>query len=200
MDYAKRSFLNPTGAPEGEEERLSWDDIDDRPIDYPSEALVSEEECEGHGGGWCKTCEQEAYNQKARAKAYLAYIGLRRNSDGTYVKAEDKVISTETAASLERRAEKMLAEAAKIREKYERFGEDDFPEGAVIVFDKRFNEYAGRSIPWSKYYHYAAMKGDGRWNTTGPKSPKSYTWDELIRWMGDGVDEIYYVSTMERFV
>lgn len=119
---------------------------------------------------------------------------------GHYTAEADEVISTETAEALERRAEEMLRRASAIREKYARFGEDDFPDGAVIIFDKRFNEYQGRPIPWSKPYHYAAIKAAGLWSTTGPKSPKSYTWTELVRWMGDGVEEIYYASQMEKFV
>lgn len=113
---------------------------------------------------------------------------------------DEGLISSETAEALERRAESMLAEAAKIREKYERFGEDDFPDGAIIVFDKSFASYGGRPIPLSKPYHYAAIKVNGLWSTTGPKSPKSYTWSELVRWMDEGVEEIYYVQEMVRFV
>lgn len=33
-------------------------------------------------------------------------------------------------------------------------------------------------------YDYAAIKaGNGRWYTTGPNSPKGFTWDELMGWM-----------------
>jgi hypothetical protein len=35
-----------------------------------------------------------------------------------------------------------------------------------------------------KVYQYAALKSDdGKWYTTGPKSPKGYTWHELLLWL-----------------
>jgi len=109
-------------------------------------------------------------------------------------------IDPNTAEALERRADAMLKRAAEMRAKTERFGIDDFPDGSVIIFDKVFHEYGGRPISPSKPYHYAAMKFGGVWNTTGPKSPKAYTWEELINWMGEGVQEIYYVNEITRFV
>lgn len=120
-----------------------------------------------------------------------------------YNKQEEErvnVINAQTAEVLEFQAERLLARAAEVRRKYERFGEDDFPDGAVIIFDKVFHEYMGKAIAPSKPYHYAALKFNNLWSTTGPRSPKSYTWDELIRWMGEGVEEIYYVTEMKRFV
>jgi hypothetical protein len=114
---------------------------------------------------------------------------------------ESTMIDKETADSLERQAARLMERAAEVRARYERFGVDDFEPGAVIVFNKRFNEYGGRSIPWSKPYFYAATKDpNGLWSTTGPRSPKGYTWDELIRWMGEGVTNISYVSELTEFV
>jgi hypothetical protein len=53
----------------------------------------------------------------------------------------------------------------------------DDPDGALVVwFEHKFNRT-------SKSYTYAAVKaGDGLWYTTGPSSPKGYTWDELVDW------------------
>jgi hypothetical protein len=115
---------------------------------------------------------------------------------------EDKVLEKTTADALERQAGRLMEQAAALREKYARFGEDDFSPGSVIIFDKVFYEYNGRPLPKpSKAYFYAAIKApDGLWSTTGPRAPKSYTWDELIRWMGEGVTEVYYVTEMEKFV
>lgn len=36
-------------------------------------------------------------------------------------------------------------------------------------------------------YTYAAVRAKGLWYTTGPKSPKGFTWDELLDWLGDDV-------------
>lgn len=51
------------------------------------------------------------------------------------------------------------------------------PPGSVIRFNMQFNGYG-------TVYDYAALHaGDGKWYTTGPRSPKGYTWDELLDWM-----------------
>ena len=118
----------------------------------------------------------------------------------------EKIDKRSTAARLEAQAQRLLDEAQKMRDERERFGEDDFPDGAVITFGKVFPG-------GTREYQYAAMKtihledkyGDnqlplGLWYTTGPKSPKGYTWDELVNWMGKGVKEIYYVTEMKKVV
>jgi len=51
---------------------------------------------------------------------------------------------------------------------------------AVIFFQKSFS-------PGGRTYDYCAIKaGNGRWNTTGPRSPKDYSWNQLIKWIFDG--------------
>lgn len=46
----------------------------------------------------------------------------------------------------------------------------------VIHFKKKFHEN-------EREYPYVAIKApDGLWYTSGPKSPKGYTWDQLIEW------------------
>lgn len=57
------------------------------------------------------------------------------------------------------------------------YGPDDYPDGTIIKFRKRFGN--------STWYRYAAIKAKGLWYTTGPRSPKGYTWDELTAWLGD---------------
>lgn len=54
----------------------------------------------------------------------------------------------------------------------------DDPDGALVVwFNHRFGP---RTV---KDYTYAAVKAsDGLWYTTGPASPKGYTWDQLVEW------------------
>jgi hypothetical protein len=60
--------------------------------------------------------------------------------------------------------------------------EDDAPN--VIFFQKRFS-------PNSRLYDYSAIKAnDGLWYTTGPQSPKGYTWDRLVEWMFDGHEDL----------
>ena len=57
------------------------------------------------------------------------------------------------------------------------YGPDDYPDGTIIKFRKRFGN--------STWYRYATIKAKGLWYTTGPRSPKGYTWDELTAWLGD---------------
>lgn len=78
--------------------------------------------------------------------------------------------------------------AAAIR----RFGEDIYDDGDVITFDKQF-------YPDGMAYSYAAIRSNGLWYTTGPKSPKGYTWVELVNWLTDGpVPELWRVLEEER--
>jgi hypothetical protein len=71
--------------------------------------------------------------------------------------------------------------------------EDDFEPGSVIRFDRTFNS-------GSKVYSYAAIKtSEGLWSTTGPKSPKNYTWVDLLRWLqGETVDGIWWATNLEK--
>lgn len=56
------------------------------------------------------------------------------------------------------------------------------PIGSVIRFNMQFG---GRGT----VYEYAAIHaGDDLWYTSGPRSPKGYTWDQLLDWMEDGTD------------
>lgn len=49
----------------------------------------------------------------------------------------------------------------------------------IIQFEKRF-------IKGGRLYEYAAIQANGKWYTTGPRSPKGYPWAELVTWMYDG--------------
>jgi hypothetical protein len=37
-------------------------------------------------------------------------------------------------------------------------------------------------------YNYAAIKAGSLWYTTGPKSPKGYTWTELLDWLAESTN------------
>lgn len=55
--------------------------------------------------------------------------------------------------------------------------EPDRDEVNLVWFEKSFGTY-------SRVYTYAAVKADdGLWYTTGPRSPKGYTWEELMDWL-----------------
>lgn len=83
----------------------------------------------------------------------------------------------ENAAALRKQAEAMLARAELI----ERHGQlaldlEKMVNGAVVAFTKRW----GHRGPG---YLYAAIKAEGTWNTTGPKSPKVYTSAQFADWL-----------------
>lgn len=72
--------------------------------------------------------------------------------------------------------------------------EDDFEGEAVVIwFKKRFGG------PHSDEYTYAFVRfADGSWAGTGPRAPKYYSWDELMSWVSEGVDEIWFATEWEQ--
>jgi hypothetical protein len=107
-----------------------------------------------------------------------------------------------TTDNLRRQLELHMSAADRLLEKLtqaERFGEDDWPEGTIIVFDKQF---AGGGTT----YHYAAIKAPshlrsgGGWYTTEPRAPKDYSWEDLIAWIQEGPEssiDLYVVSELK---
>jgi hypothetical protein len=81
------------------------------------------------------------------------------------------------------------AEVEKRLKLIEAYGEDNFPEGAVIRFKKQFR-------PDSTAYSYAAIKVNGQWYTSGPKSTRAYSWLELVAWLVAGVP----VTNIEKMI
>lgn len=94
-------------------------------------------------------------------------------------------------STLARRISRLEAEIARL----ESLPEEPDANPAIVYFRK---DFGGRD------YDYAAVKaGDGLWYTTGPKSPKGYTWESLVGFIyPDGVDpaevEVWVVSDLER--
>ena len=78
---------------------------------------------------------------------------------------------------------KALAEALAEEERTQQKFGDDQEDGAVIAFRVRFSKGGVN-------YDYAALRSQGLWYTTGPKSPKGFTWQELTEWL----DEVHRVS------
>jgi uncharacterized small protein (DUF1192 family) len=98
-------------------------------------------------------------------------------------------------ALLRRRIERMEAELAEIEERREKFG-PDLDEGDVVTFTKTFSDAKNATR-----YSYAAIKANGMWYTTGPKSPKAYTWDELTEWFDreGGVYDLRVVTKTAKY-
>ena len=83
---------------------------------------------------------------------------------------------------LARELNKALAEEARIEEKYG----TDHEDGTVIAFRVQF-------MAGGNWYEYAAIRVSGAWFTTGPRTPKAYTWEELTGWF----DEAHRVSKIK---
>lgn len=88
--------------------------------------------------------------------------------------------------TLQKQAEYIMEQITKEQEKIAKYGTDDFADGTVISFQYQF-------VPKGVWYSYAALKWNGLWNTTGPKSPKALTWSELIAWWEQGKRRKAYV-------
>lgn len=114
-------------------------------------------------------------HEELRSWGYITdYQGYRKSN---YMNAIDRRIRQAELA-----AERAQAEIDRLlRLPAEPVVEDDAPN--VIFFQKRFSR-GGR------LYDYSAVKAsDGLWYTTGPQSPKGYSWDRLVEWLYDGSDD-----------
>lgn len=127
-----------------------------------------------------------------------------------YYKDESVTDSTRMTRNQARMA---LAAAAAALEEAEallaRHGEEP-PEGSVIRFAKAFpsrqmeafppveithgmaneDEFAtamrnAQSVTMGAVFHYAAIRVNDLWYTTGPKAPKGYSWEQLLAWLDD---------------
>jgi hypothetical protein len=80
-------------------------------------------------------------------------------------------------------------------ERLDSIPEEPDNDPAILYFEKRFaNGGTDRRV---KAYTYVAVKaGDGKWYTSGPRSPKGYTWEELWEFLSTGVDEVWLVSEL----
>lgn len=74
----------------------------------------------------------------------------------------------------------------------EKFGEDIYEDGEVLIFSLRFSEV--------KKYRYAAIKAAGKWFITGGKNPGSYlSWDDLTDfWRRGNVAKVRVVTATKR--
>jgi len=77
--------------------------------------------------------------------------------------------------------ERINAEIRRLEERkrfLQHIPRDDFLDGAVVTFKKRFSEDR-----FAKVYLYAAIKADGMWYTSGPKRNGPWSWEDLMRWI-----------------
>lgn len=74
---------------------------------------------------------------------------------------------------------------------------ESLPKEPTLADDPNPIIYFVKSFGGSREYDYAALKaGDGKWYTTGPRSPKGYTWAELVDWMfSEGDEPVIMIGT-----
>src|SRR5215207_7663808 len=93
----------------------------------------------------------------------------------------------ETARKLE--LARIKLEAEQVRQgRIDAVGEDDYEDTCVIRFDKRFTD-SGR------VYSYTAIKCGDQWYTSGPKAPGPYSWEQLARFLSQGVEQLWVVDS-----
>lgn len=85
---------------------------------------------------------------------------------------------------IERQMVALRRQLTRLEEQLEKQSEfealyDVVDDGTVISFEYQFTD--GGAI-----YSYAAIYTNGLWYTTGPRSPKGYTTNDLIRWLSEG--------------
>jgi hypothetical protein len=88
------------------------------------------------------------------------------------------------------RLARLEAEAMEKQAKY--LALKDAEDGTVIVFEYRFTTFG-------PIYSYAALCYGGLWNTTGPRSPKAFNFEELCTWFHASTKpvEVYVVTEIE---
>jgi len=85
-----------------------------------------------------------------------------------------------------------LAERTRQLAHLRRYPEDDpFDDGVILRFEKKFPNSDVR-------YSYVASRISGAWYLTGARSPQNISWDELVEFMGLGVDEVWQVNGIKR--
>jgi hypothetical protein len=112
-------------------------------------------------------------------QAVPATIVYGTESDTVYALGADAALAAEV------QKKRVEAELELKRSILSGFG-DDLVDGTIVQFWKQFT-VGGRE------YMYAAIRADGKWYTTGPKSPKGYTWEEFTLWLVSGIPASAYL-------
>lgn len=145
---------------------------------------------------WDKLWVFEARN-KGQVAAWLQEFGYNPDYMGKkmqYTPAQERQVVNNRDRKIDQAArtiERAQAQIDRLMSLPDEPTSED-PDGALVVwFSHQFNAR-------SQKYTYAAVKAsDGLWYTTGPASPKGYTWDELIDWHLNevNIDNTMWVST-----
>ena len=92
-----------------------------------------------------------------------------------------------------REIERIEAEIRRLKERrrhLRQMPQDNYQDGTVIVFTKRFSEDR-----FARVYRYAAIKSEGMWYTTGPKTRTPWVWEQLMDWLKGDLHTLRVVTT-----
>lgn len=137
---------------------------------------------------WAKLWVFEARN-KGQIAAWLQEFGYNPDYMGKkrqYTPAQERQIVSTRDRHIEAAQHTIARAQAKIDRLMSLPNEPstEDPDGALVVWFRRRFAIRGQE------YTYAAVKAsDGLWYTTGPASPKGYSWDELVQWLYDEKNE-----------
>ena len=125
------------------------------------------------------------WNPPAKTGHDLDFVILDEISDWTTHERKSKKMKKPTTRELEDRIDdlesRLKAQGSLLP--------DEPPEGAILAFSYQFP--TGGTV-----YSYAAIRTNGLWSTTGPRSPKQYTWAELVGWLRQGtVSRARYITS-----
>lgn len=163
----------------------------------------------------CFNCGFTIYPDPELGYPDLPTIAIQRERSETMASAATRMTRDEARAMMKEAAAQLAAAEALLK----RHGED-LPDGAVIRFTKIFpartmdafppvtiaqfgDDYDmavqnAATVTHSAIYHYAAIRVNGLWYTTGPKAPKGFPWEELLTWLEDPVPAPHPIEVLSR--
>jgi hypothetical protein len=209
------------------DEMIGFEDEHDCNAEGQAECYDSCTACGGHHCGY-HGCSADKYEEDS-AGFFVKRLGIGQFQDRgltvtyptisnwTEIKREkeNNVVSKELierqARSYQEMADKQLAKLAFLESlpKEPTGIWEDESEPIIIQFNKKFGngqtyQYAAigiRTRIGQLYRGEEVMSWERTWYTTGPKTPKAYSWDDLIQWIygaGDEDVEIWVVTGLEK--
>lgn len=148
-------------------------------------------------GQTCRTCGGSGYDDSyepcevcgGEGEIRLCAPNINRGRSQVVKTAEERLLE-----SIERYEARVAQAREQLAQVQSRPAEPDYAEEPVIRWDMRFCSHG-------TVYSYVALRcaADGLWYTTGPRSPKGYTWDQLMSWIESNqvVGRIWIVSDYE---
>ena len=144
--------------------------------------------------GWCGRSYDGEYKFVSDATLREDHLGKTRGFapnfilhgtiTGRYTSEEGVTMGFNRADALDELAQERIEQALKLKEQaaeeravVERFGDDDWEDGAVLAFEHQFNR-SGLA------YNYLAYKIKGMWYVSGRIGSK-LSWSQLVEFMKD---------------